>query len=64
MSNHGLLFGHDMAIRGPEKGPKLAILPNALFLHFSWELPTILAGGPNPNAQKGTFWPEVLIQRS
>ena len=29
------LFWHDMAIRGPEKGPKLAIFPNALFLGFA-----------------------------
>ena len=53
-----------MAIHGPEKGPTLAIFPNALFLHFPWDLPTILARGPNPNAQKRRFSPEVLIQRS
>ena len=64
LSKHGFFFWHDMAIRGPEKGPKLAIFPNALFLHFSWDLPTILARGPNPNAKKSTFSPEVLSQRS
>ena len=58
------LFWHDMAIHGPKKGPNLATFPDALFLRFPWDLPTILAGGPNPNAQKGTFGPEVLIQRS
>ena len=48
----------------PSTGPKTAIFPNALFLHFPWDLPTIFAGGPIPNAKKGTFSPEVLIQRS
>ena len=47
-----------------KKVRKLAIFSNALFLRFPWDLPTILAGGPNPNAQKRRFWPEVLIQRS
>ena len=64
LSNRGLRFWHDMAIHGPKKGPKTAIFPNALFLHFTWDLPTIFAGGPIPNAKKGTFLPEVLIQRS
>ena len=64
LSKHGLLFWHDMATHGPKKGPKTAVFPDALFLHFPWDLPTILAGGPNPNAQKRRFWPEVLIQRS
>ena len=64
LSKYGLLFWHDMAIHGPEKGPKLAIFPNALFLRFPWDLPTILARGPNPNAQKRRFSTEVLFQRS
>ena len=34
------------------------------FLHFSWDLPTFSVEGPVPNAQKGTFLPEVPIQRS
>ena len=46
-----------------EKRSKLAIFPNALFLRFPWDLPTILARGPNPNAQKRRFLPKVLIQR-
>ena len=53
-----------MATHGPQKGPKLAIFPNALFLHFPWDLPTILARSPNPNAQKRRFSTEVLIQKS
>ena len=40
------------------------IFPNALFLHFPWDLPKILARGPNPNAQKRRFSTEVLSQRS
>ena len=64
ISKHGLLFWHDLAIHGPKKGPKLAIFPSALFLRFPWDLPTILARGPNPNAQKRRFLPKVLIQRS
>ena len=68
MSKHGLFFWHDMATHGPKKGPKLAIFPNALFLRFPWDLPTILARGPNPNAQKTPFFtqgpnPKVLIMR-
>ena len=63
-TKHGLLFWHDMAIRGPEKGAKTAIFPNALFLHFPWDLPTIFARGPIPNGQKRHFSPEVLNQRS
>ena len=35
MSKHGLFFGQDMATHGPQKGPKLAIFPNALFFTFS-----------------------------
>ena len=46
-----------MVNHGPQNGPKTVNFPNALFLHFSWDLPTILAGGPNPNAQKGTVSP-------
>ena len=51
-----------------KKGPKLAIFPNALFLRFPWDLPTILARGPHPNAQKRRFFtqgpnPKVLIMR-
>ena len=38
--------------------------PDALFLHFSWDLSTFSAEGPISNAQKGTCLPEVLIQRS
>ena len=64
MSKHGLHLWHGMATHGPKKGPKLAIFPNALFLRFPWDLPTILARGPNPNAQKRRFLPKVLIQRS
>ena len=64
LSKHGLFFGQDMATHGPKKGPKLAIFPNALFLRFPWDLPTILARGPNPNAQKRRFSTEVLFQRS
>ena len=64
LSNRGLLFWHDLAIHGPKNGPKTAIFPNALFLRFPWDLPTIFARGPNPNAQKRRFSPEVLIQRS
>ena len=52
-TKHGLPFWHDMAIRGPEKGPKT-----------DWDLPTIFAGGPNPNIQKRRFLTKVLIQRS
>ena len=63
-TKHGLFFWHGMAIQGPKKGPKLAIFPNALFLRFSWDLPTILARGPIPNAQKRRHVPKVLIQRS
>ena len=64
LSKHGLRFWHGMAIQGPKKGPKLVIFTNALFLRFPWDLPTILARGPNPNAQKRRFLPKVLIQRS
>ena len=64
LSKHGLLFGHEKTIQGPKKDPKLAIFPNALFLRFPWDLPTILARGPNPNAQKRRFLPKALIQRS
>ena len=49
LSKHGLLFSR--------KRSKLAIFPNALFLHFPWDLPTILARGPNPNAKKALFRP-------
>ena len=68
LSNRGLRFWHDLAIHGPKNGPKTAIFPNALFLHFTWDLPTIFAGGPIPNAQKDTFFargpnPKVLIMR-
>ena len=56
VSKHGLLFWHGMAIQGPKKGPKLAIFPNALFLRFPWDLPTIFAGGPIPNAKKRHFF--------
>ena len=61
LSKHGLLFGHEKTIQGPKKGPKLATFPNALFLRFPWDLPTILARGPNP---KRRFSTEVLFQRS
>ena len=64
LSNHGLRFWHDLAIHGPKKGPKTVFFPNALFLRFHWDLPTIFAGGPIPNAKEGTFWPEVLFRRS
>ena len=48
----------------PKKVRKRAIFPNALFLHFPWDLPTIFARGPIPNGQKRHFSPEVLNQRS
>ena len=64
LSKHGLLFWHDLAIHGPKNGPKLIIFPNALFLRFPWDLPTILDRGPNPNAQERRFSTEVLFQRS
>ena len=57
LSNRGLRFWHDLVIHGPKKGPKTAIFPDALFLRFSWDLPTIFAGDPIPNAKKGTFSP-------
>ena len=62
------LFGHDMAIHGPKKGPKTAIFPDALFLRFPWDLPKFSAEGPIPNAQKTQFLtrgpnPKVLIMR-
>ena len=63
-TNRGLHLWHGMAIQGPKKGPKTAIFTDALFLRFLWDLPTIFAGGPNPNAQKRRFSPEVLFQRS
>ena len=68
MSKHGLRFWHDMATHGPQKDPKMVIFPNALFLHFSWDLPTFSAEGPIPNAKKNTFFtrgpnPKVLIMR-
>ena len=49
-------FWHDLAIHGPENGPKLIIFPNALFLRFPWDLPTILVRGPNPNAPKNAVF--------
>ena len=47
-----------------KKGPKTTIFPNALFLHFSLDLPTFPAESPILNAQKRLFGPEVLFQRS
>ena len=40
-----------------KKGPKTAIFPDALFLRFPWDLPTIFAGGPIPNDKKALFRP-------
>ena len=63
-SKHALLFRHDIAIHGTRNGPKTVIFPNALFLHFPWDLSTSLAESPIPNAQKYVFRPEVLFQKS
>ena len=52
MSKHGLHLWHGMAIHGPKKGPKLVIFPNALFLRFPWDLPTILARRSYPKRPK------------
>ena len=51
------LFWHDLAIQGPKKGPKLATFPNALFLRFPWDLPTILARGLTQTPQNAVFRP-------
>ena len=61
LSKHGLRFWHDLAIHGPKKRPKTAIFPDALFLRFPWDLPTIFAGDPIPNAKIGSLSPEILI---
>ena len=48
----------------PKKVRKKDIFPDALFLHFTWDLSTCSAEVPMPSAQKGTVLPEVLLQRS
>ena len=57
LSKHGLLFWHDIAIHGPKKVQNWQFFPNALFLRFPWDLPTILARGPNPNPKTPFFYP-------
>ena len=51
----------------PKKRPKTVIFPDALFLHFPWDLPKFSAEGPITNAQKGACLrgpiPKVLIMR-
>ena len=57
MSKHGLHLWHGMATHGPKKGPKLAIFPNALFLRFPWDLPTILAEVLTQTPKNAVFYP-------
>ena len=52
LTNRGIRFWHELAIHGPKKGPKTVFFPNALFLRFHWDLPTIFAMGSYPKRQK------------
>ena len=69
LTNRGLRFWHDLAIHGPKKGPKTVFFPNALFLRFHWDLPTIFAMGSYTKRQKKKHFvargpiPKVLIMR-
>ena len=62
--NTDSFFGTIWSTMGQKKVRKRSFFPAHCFLHFPWDLPTFSAEGPIPNAQKGTFLPEVLIQRS
>ena len=56
-----------LARYGPPWTPKRSEnghLSQRIGLHFPWDLSTFSAESPIPNAQKDTFLPEVLIQRS
>ena len=59
-----LLFSHDMyGHPWTEKRSENGHFPDALFLRFTWDLPTFSAEGPIPNAQKTPFLTRGLIQR-
>ena len=46
----------DMVNYGPKKSPKTTIFPDALFLHFPWDLPTFFRHGvPFHTPQKALF---------
>ena len=58
-SKHGLFFGTIWPPTDPQKVQNWPFSPTHCFLRFPWDLPTILARGPNPNAQKRRFLPKV-----
>ena len=57
-------FGHDMVVHGLPKGPKTVIFPNALFVHFPWDLSTFSAEGFIQTPQKALFLTDVHIRKS
>ena len=64
LSNRGLRFGHDMAIHGPQSGPKSTLFPNALFFTLSLGFVDDFKRRSYPKRPNMRSWPEVLFQGS